>query len=299
MNKDEMAIKVSKRIKAIKAVEAAIGTKVRSKVADELNNREIWNLEENPWKTQTLTNFINRYREAYQGESLQQADTHESDSVTHTPETGPEQDAALQSHTSELTETSGADVLPEVTESYTQGVSHIEPQRLAPEQREDVVIQETPESYSGDFEPDVIHKQDNVGQSTVSHTESQSMTPEEPQEPVIQQEHTVLQLPPETVQDLLIMLTWWKEHGKGIDMQAATPVQKRPNFKRGSSKDTGTKTVRLSKGLIRDAERYAKRHTWTGGTFNGLVELLIWEALGRPEKHIIPESDDSNTNNNN
>jgi len=128
------------------------------------------------------------------------------------------------------------------------------------------------------------------------------MTPEEPQEVVTRQEYTVLQeahaegvthdahtvsqLPSETVQDLLRMLTWWKEYGKGIDMQAATQAKERPTFRRDT---TDTKTIRLSTALIRDAERYAKRHKWTRGTFNGLVEVLLWRCLGSLDKHIIPE----------
>ena len=68
-------------------------------------------------------------------------------------------------------------------------------------------------------------------------------------------------------------------------LSSATPIQERPAFKRGP--DTTTKTIRISEELFQDAERLARRQrALTGGTFSGLVELLLWQHLGCDDKYI-------------
>jgi hypothetical protein len=59
------------------------------------------------------------------------------------------------------------------------------------------------------------------------------------------------------------------------------PLEIRPVFKR---KKTIARSVRLNKDMVKAAEKKSKEdRIKTGGTFNGLVELLIWEYLNRPE----------------
>lgn len=83
------------------------------------------------------------------------------------------------------------------------------------------------------------------------------------------------------VEDLTKMVNEWKQ----AEATPQTTGERRPKFKRGA--DTSTRTVRLGNQLIRDAERYAEKHKReTGGTFSGLVELLLWERLGRSSKYL-------------
>jgi hypothetical protein len=89
-------------------------------------------------------------------------------------------------------------------------------------------------------------------------------------------------LTPEFIEDLEKIREQW------IAQQGATEEAakgERPKFKRG--KETSTRTVRLGNQLIGDAEEYARTHrAETGGTFSGLVELLLWERLGRKSKYL-------------
>lgn len=88
----------------------------------------------------------------------------------------------------------------------------------------------------------------------------------------------------DTVNELLQMLDWWRER-KDQSLSDEAPIQERPVFKRGA--DTTTKTIRIGKELFRDAERKAKKErALTGGTFSGLVELLLWKHLGFDPKYL-------------
>lgn len=66
-------------------------------------------------------------------------------------------------------------------------------------------------------------------------------------------------------------------------------LPERPIFRGNRS---ALKTIRLKSDMARAAERYAVKHrAKTGGTFSGLVELLLWDALGRPDAFTQPEPD--------
>lgn len=66
--------------------------------------------------------------------------------------------------------------------------------------------------------------------------------------------------------------------------QPIAPQRQRPEFKR---EKTTTATVRISGALHEAALRFAKEHKdLSGGTFNGLVEFLLWQALGSDEKYL-------------
>ncbi|MGO9570154.1 MAG: hypothetical protein ACLP5H_21705 [Desulfomonilaceae bacterium] len=90
-----------------------------------------------------------------------------------------------------------------------------------------------------------------------------------------------------TVNELLSMLAWWRAQ-KDQPSLTSVPIQERPTFKRGA--DTITKTIRIGKALFQDAQRLAKKQrALTGGTFSGLVELLLWERLGCDNKYLRKE----------
>ena len=62
--------------------------------------------------------------------------------------------------------------------------------------------------------------------------------------------------------------------------------EERPEFKRGK---TTTRSVRLSKDMLKAAEKKARQEKIrTGGSFNSLVEWLIWQYLDRDAKFIEP-----------
>jgi len=95
--------------------------------------------------------------------------------------------------------------------------------------------------------------------------------------------HNVIQLDPKDAAYLGELLAWWRERRDQLDtMQIGR--EERPAFK--GPRDT-TKTVRLSEAMARAAEKYAAKHrAQTGGTFSGLCEWLIWQALGRPDRFV-------------
>ena len=76
---------------------------------------------------------------------------------------------------------------------------------------------------------------------------------------------------------------WWKTRKEGeIDLPEI-----RPNFRRG---ETVTRSVRIAKNLSEEAEKKAKAERLkTGGTLNGLIELLLWEYLGRDKRFVESE----------
>jgi len=74
-------------------------------------------------------------------------------------------------------------------------------------------------------------------------------------------------------------------------MPADFCVIERPRFRRDQ---TATRTIRLSKRMIKLAEQRAKRFKHvSGGTFSGLVELLLFEELGQPEELVLQPDDPS------
>jgi hypothetical protein len=66
--------------------------------------------------------------------------------------------------------------------------------------------------------------------------------------------------------------------------QPTLPQRRRPEFRR---KRTTTATVRIDEGLHQAALAFGREHKdLSGGTFNGLVEFLLWQALGSDEKYV-------------
>jgi predicted solute-binding protein len=90
----------------------------------------------------------------------------------------------------------------------------------------------------------------------------------------------------EVLEYLAQLVEWWREQRENPVPIGAS--EERPVFK--GPRDA-TKTVRLSEPMARAAESYARKHrAQTGGTFSGLCEWLIWQALGRPEKFVAQEN---------
>jgi len=89
------------------------------------------------------------------------------------------------------------------------------------------------------------------------------------------------QLDPETLETLLQMVEWWKRNRERILLP---PLGTRPIFHR---KKSVLRSVRLDERLIKAAERKAKEdRSASGGTFNTLVELLVWQWLGQPPEFL-------------
>jgi len=90
-----------------------------------------------------------------------------------------------------------------------------------------------------------------------------------------------------TIATLIEMAAWWTEHKD--ELLQPLPLA-RPKFRRGKGKTT-TRSIRLSKELVRLAEAKAKKEkARTGGNLNSLIELLIWEFLNRPRQLIETDS---------
>ena len=65
------------------------------------------------------------------------------------------------------------------------------------------------------------------------------------------------------------------------------PLELRPVFKRGKGVESIARSIRLNKAMVEMAEEKAKQdRAQTGGNFNGLVEFLVWEYLGRPGEFV-------------
>ncbi|MFZ5868558.1 MAG: hypothetical protein ACOYXY_21920 [Thermodesulfobacteriota bacterium] len=89
------------------------------------------------------------------------------------------------------------------------------------------------------------------------------------------------QLDPETLETLLEMAAWWK---RNRDKMLMPLPGTRPIFHR---KKSVLRSVRLDERLIKAAEKKAKEErATTGGGFNQLVELLVWQWLGRPTEFL-------------
>ncbi len=128
---------------------------------------------------------------------------------------------------------------------------------------------------------------DSVLRQKTPHT---SRDKESPVPPVLPENTQDAQFDEATLADIREMLKWWKDHG-GPRAPMPGTTQVRPDFKRGKAQvDQVIKTVRIHKDMARMAERRAKEEkARTGGTFNGLVEVLLWEYLGCPEELLAPE----------
>jgi hypothetical protein len=87
---------------------------------------------------------------------------------------------------------------------------------------------------------------------------------------------------------LLELISWWKQN-RGAVATTTQPITERPAFK--GNRDA-TKTIRLTKDMARAAERYIRKHRGeTGGNFSAWVELLIFDALGRPAALVELDND--------
>ena len=76
-----------------------------------------------------------------------------------------------------------------------------------------------------------------------------------------------------------------REQKKEIDQRYWAYVKRQ--FKR---KKTATRSVRLDESMLKDAEKKArKERSKTGGTFNGLVEVLVWRYLNCPTQYVETE----------
>lgn len=135
--------------------------------------------------------------------------------------------------------------------------------------------------------PGVTHEEHSVLQTGETDSAQHSVLHSRTRGAVTQEQHSVTQLPPEVVSELLQMLKWWKNR-EGEDMPVITQ-QARPKFKRGAN--TVTKTIRLSAEMVDAVEKLVRKHAWTGGSFNALVEFLLWQALGSKPKFVEPETD--------
>ncbi|AFM24887.1 hypothetical protein [Desulfomonile tiedjei] len=103
-------------------------------------------------------------------------------------------------------------------------------------------------------------------------------------EPARQESASVIQLNDHDAGELNELLTWWKEN-KGVMMPK--PIDIRPSFKRGSVQEQKTVTFRFNQELLNRARELAvSKKSLTGGTLNGLVEVLLWQALGSPDDLI-------------
>lgn len=136
-----------------------------------------------------------------------------------------------------------------------------------------------------------------VGGPVVDITTVQDSVIPEQEEPVAQEISPVLQEEPtpmtetntliNTVQDtrdMAELLTWWRQTKGGV-----TVTDVKPEFRRDA---TQTKTVRLSTRMIKDAESKMRTdRARTGGSFNGLVEVLLWEYLDRGPEYVEQRQD--------
>ncbi len=83
-----------------------------------------------------------------------------------------------------------------------------------------------------------------------------------------------------TVEVLMEIVEWWKTRKLENEMS----IEPAPKFIR---KKTATRSVRLDNGMLEAAEKKARKdRAGTGGTFNGLIEVLVWRYLGCPSKYI-------------
>lgn len=103
-------------------------------------------------------------------------------------------------------------------------------------------------------------------------------------EPARQESARVLQLSDNDADELHELLNWWKLN-KGAIMPKTIDI--RPSFKRGTVQEQKTVTFRFNQKLLARAKELAiSKKSLTGGTLNGLVEVLLWQALGSPDDLI-------------
>jgi hypothetical protein len=89
-----------------------------------------------------------------------------------------------------------------------------------------------------------------------------------------------------TVEALKEIVTWWRERKE----EPTIPVSAQyPQFKK--SEKPHTRSIRIDAALLKAAEQKAKiEKSRTGGNFNSLVNVLIWQFLGCPKEFIEEES---------
>jgi len=167
-------------------------------------------------------------------------------------------------------------------------------------QPQDAVLQEPPE------ESKPTYAQDSVLQANIPEDVTHEEHTVRQEQSVIQVQDTVRQAPREAVlQDNTgvthgEMLDFLHEHkGSLVELLNAWEQRKelimedlteRPRFNRAGG--TVTKTIRLAKTLVEDAERLAeKQRAITGGSFSGLVELLLWRYLGSDPRYVRTEGE--------
>lgn len=263
-------------VRKIKTVmdETGLHENERMKLSRELDARGIAPLRGGTWgeNSSKLGNFW-RINKRLLDDSTQEItesyiSTRSTDAHSLPPESAP---AACQTPEHESTQTSAYD---DSTHGHT----------LEPATQENTVS-DAPVCETGDY---------SSIQTDLPHESTQSLTETEPEivgrEHVLShkttcktQAHTGIQLDPQDAVDLRELLTWWRTKRSEL-MTAGSTAQERPLFKRDR---TVTKTVRLSDTMAKAAESYARKHrAQTGGTFSGLCEWLIWQALGRPEKFV-------------
>lgn len=175
----------------------------------------------------------------------------------------------------------------------------IVPHGLTPDgvtQERDVVTQDSlqdsvAQSHTAPEEPAPVTQSTTSRTPTLSDTAPQCSTTGSEDPDVTQRNTSVTQISPEMLAELGEMLAWWRDRRESG--MTGFAVEERPAFDR---RDTLTKTVRLDARMVRAAEKYAQKHrSLTGGTFSGLVELLVWQALGQPERFVTQESTESDS----
>ncbi len=104
---------------------------------------------------------------------------------------------------------------------------------------------------------------------------------QEPSRAITQDVTPITQFDDATVETLKEMAAWWRER-KGESMPL---VEQYPIFKRTG--DPITRSVRMDGGLIELATKKAREDkARTGGNFNSLVTVLLWEYCGRPKEYV-------------
>lgn len=82
------------------------------------------------------------------------------------------------------------------------------------------------------------------------------------------------------LETLLKIIDWWKNRSELLE------TDKRVKFHRNNPK---VASVRMSSLMYRDACNLAENDPEIGN-FNRLVELLLWEKLGRSDEYVVKET---------
>ena len=87
----------------------------------------------------------------------------------------------------------------------------------------------------------------------------------------------------EDLETLLKMIEWWKSRSDLLETDT------RVKFHRNNPK---VASVRMSSLMYRDACKLAENNPEIGN-FNRLVELLLWEKLGRSDEYLAGDAKDN------